>query len=423
MAKVKVVICPYCGDTQPAGDKCRVCGGLFEPLSRQASHNAMGPWFIRDETAPHHPGCSYETLVELVKRGRVSKYTIVRGPTTKQFWTVARRTAGLAHLLGYCHHCDAAVSKDDLGCHKCGAPFGAYLQRNYLGLPEIKPLPWETPSSGETDVWGGYYGVPRPHPAGVSSFGSDAELSTSTASRMSAALAQPQRGASNGESPAAARPGSTSRDTEPSLAALLDADESYYVATQRSLERRLAQQQRTSRMLLTLLIVTLIAALLTAFDVFRWGGPDGGDGQSSAGPTGVEDPTGAQEVENAQAGAGEEVSRDDTSPSPQPPAEQPAADDGATDPETAQQTPESEPNEVRPDPFGAEFARAKELIKQSASDALKLDDRIKRLGEAIQILKSIRDHAPEDQRPAGLPELIAAQEKQYRKLELKKFFP
>src|SRR5689334_11992361 len=101
MAKTKVVICPYCGDTQGAGDRCKQCGGLFEALSRQATHNAMGPWFVRDETRPFQPGASYETILRLVERKLINKLSIVRGPTTKQFWTVAKRVPGIAHLLGY----------------------------------------------------------------------------------------------------------------------------------------------------------------------------------------------------------------------------------------------------------------------------------------------------------------------------------
>ena len=88
MSKTKVLICPYCGETQPHDERCRSCSGLFEPLSRQATHNAMGPWFLRDPDRPFQPGCSYETLVRLVDRGVVTRYSIIRGPTSKQFWTV-----------------------------------------------------------------------------------------------------------------------------------------------------------------------------------------------------------------------------------------------------------------------------------------------------------------------------------------------
>jgi hypothetical protein len=144
MAKAKLLICPYCGGTQPAdAERCGACSGLFEPLSRQATHNAMGPWFIRDPDRPFQPGCSYETLVRLVQRGRVGPLTVVRGPTTRQFWTVAKRVQGISHLFGYCHECGALAGEADPDCHACGASFGPEADRDRLGLPEIRPLPWE----------------------------------------------------------------------------------------------------------------------------------------------------------------------------------------------------------------------------------------------------------------------------------------
>lgn len=188
----KVVICPYCGETQPAGEVCRACRGRFDSLSRQATHNEMGPWFIRDPKRPFQPGCSYETLVRMVERGQVTKFSIIRGPTTRQFWTVARRVPGISHLLGYCHHCDASVDPDDHGCHACGVPFGAYLDRNYMGLPEIRPMPWD-PDSDESRGESLPRALPpesgpsrtfrpaeprtqRPEPGGLSSFATNAEL-------------------------------------------------------------------------------------------------------------------------------------------------------------------------------------------------------------------------------------------------------
>ncbi len=183
MAEQKMVICPYCGDAQALAERCRACGGLFEPLSRQATHNAMGPWFVRDVDRPFQPGCSYETLLRLVERGRVTRFTIVRGPTTRQFWTIAKHVPGLSHLLGYCHQCDASVDAGDHACHACGAAFGAYMDRNYLGLPEVRPLPWEAET--DNDVRPTAPRSPMPmwrssgeenEPRTISSFVSDAEL-------------------------------------------------------------------------------------------------------------------------------------------------------------------------------------------------------------------------------------------------------
>ena len=123
MAKTKAVICPYCGFTQAVADRCRGCGGLLDALSRQATHNAMGPWFVRDDARPYQPGCSYETLVRLIDRGQITRHAIVRGPTTKQYWTVASRVPGIAHLFGTCHACSTTVDAGDHGCHACGVPF------------------------------------------------------------------------------------------------------------------------------------------------------------------------------------------------------------------------------------------------------------------------------------------------------------
>lgn len=132
------VICPYCGHTQSNATRCESCKGLFEPLSRQATQNAMGPWFIRDETQPFRPGCSYETLVRLVERGKVTPSTIIRGPTTRQFWKRADQVQGLSHLMHVCHACGERVGKSDVCCEYCGALFTADGDRQALGLAPVR---------------------------------------------------------------------------------------------------------------------------------------------------------------------------------------------------------------------------------------------------------------------------------------------
>lgn len=185
MPERRLLICPYCGETQPESDRCRACAGLFEPLSRQATHNSMGPWFIRNEQRPHQPGCSYETLLRLIQRGRVTRHTIVRGPTTRQFWTIAKRVPGISHLFGACYQCDASVDPDDRSCHGCGATFGGFLDRNFLGLPEYRPMPWEDDRTahrrpavepGEPSDWRQHNTSACGGPRGISSFATDDEL-------------------------------------------------------------------------------------------------------------------------------------------------------------------------------------------------------------------------------------------------------
>lgn len=142
-----LVLCPYCGEpTQPAA-RCGSCRGLMDPLSLQASQNAMGPWFIHDSANPYRPGCSYETVVSMAKRGKIDAHTVLRGPTTKQFWCAADATPGVSHLFGVCHQCRADVQPTDGMCDDCGADFTVETDRQHLGLNPVEPLPGQAGSN------------------------------------------------------------------------------------------------------------------------------------------------------------------------------------------------------------------------------------------------------------------------------------
>lgn len=135
------VLCPYCGSATPGTDRCSACAGRFDPLSRQATQNHMGPWYVRDERSPHRPGCTYDTLCRLVDAGQVGPDSVIRGPSTRQFWTLARHTPGVAHRLGCCHNCRAPVSRDAFQCPSCQAAFVVDQDRQHLGVGEARPLP------------------------------------------------------------------------------------------------------------------------------------------------------------------------------------------------------------------------------------------------------------------------------------------
>ena len=136
----QIILCPYCGhvqhvpDNAAVPDQCDECRGLFEPLSRQATQISMGPWYIRDKKNPFRPGCSYEVLSKMARNNRIKPTTVMRGPTTKQFWSVARNVPGIAHLLGYCHQCSAKVEPNATSCTACNAKFEEPKERNELGL-------------------------------------------------------------------------------------------------------------------------------------------------------------------------------------------------------------------------------------------------------------------------------------------------
>lgn len=140
----KAVLCPYCGHLSLNTSRCESCRGYFDPLSRQASQNSMGPWFVRDEANPFRPGCSFDTLCSLIRRGKVGPETVLRGPTTRQFWTFARNTPGVAHQLGECHNCHAPAAADDRVCRACGADFTHADDRQHLGLAPVHLLPGHT---------------------------------------------------------------------------------------------------------------------------------------------------------------------------------------------------------------------------------------------------------------------------------------
>lgn len=133
-ANEKLVLCPYCGHAQYGGDRCEACAGLFEPLSRRATQLAMGPWQIRDKHNPFRPGCCYDVLKKMAAAGKIKSTTVMRGPTTRQFWSIARNVPGVAHLIGYCHACGTRVQAGVPACPSCDAPFIEPRERNALGL-------------------------------------------------------------------------------------------------------------------------------------------------------------------------------------------------------------------------------------------------------------------------------------------------
>ncbi|MCW5753993.1 MAG: hypothetical protein KIT24_04700 [Phycisphaeraceae bacterium] len=143
----RAVLCPFCGGSSRDLARCEACGGAFDALSRQATQNAMGPWFIRDAGRPFRPGCSLETMRDLIARGKINGETIVRGPATNQFWNLAKRTPGLAHYLGHCHNCRAEAHAEEVLCSTCGASFTVPGDRQHLGLLPVALLPGRASAS------------------------------------------------------------------------------------------------------------------------------------------------------------------------------------------------------------------------------------------------------------------------------------
>ena len=139
--KLRSLICPFCGGLTADSGRCDGCHARFDPLSRQATQNEMGPWFVRDDSMPHRPGCNYSTIQRLVVSGGVQPNSVVRGPSSHQFWMLAKHTPGVAQLLGVCHNCGAGVERDAFACGRCQEPFSTDRDRQHLGLGPSRPLP------------------------------------------------------------------------------------------------------------------------------------------------------------------------------------------------------------------------------------------------------------------------------------------
>ncbi len=166
----RMVLCPFCGGLSPDLEQCTTCKGRFDPLSRQASQNAMGPWFIRNEDNSFAPGCSFETIRTLIARGRILPNTIVRGPTTNQFWTLAKRAPSIANLFGVCHNCQGGVEEGEFACGSCGAPFRPEGDRQHMGLAPLQHLPGQAPPAVIAALSGPPLGI---EPIEVTRYGRD----------------------------------------------------------------------------------------------------------------------------------------------------------------------------------------------------------------------------------------------------------
>ena len=128
--------CPYCGQPRDSSDagRCGNCNGLFEPLSEVATQLAMGPWFVRDEDRPFMPGFNEGILRQQISTGRITANTILRGPTTNQFWKLAADVPGVSRLMGTCHACHQAVEPTDTQCQFCKADLSLPNEVDVMGL-------------------------------------------------------------------------------------------------------------------------------------------------------------------------------------------------------------------------------------------------------------------------------------------------
>ena len=139
MAKQRILVCPVCGKAQQETSVCKVCSSSLDAEGLLYAEGSIGPWWVRDEKSPFAPGMTYDHLAELARRGEIERHSILRGPTTRQLWRVARKVPGIAHLLGRCHSCGEHVDPHSRNCDSCKVPFLTYRDRNNFGVDIAAP--------------------------------------------------------------------------------------------------------------------------------------------------------------------------------------------------------------------------------------------------------------------------------------------
>ncbi|MEA2734041.1 MAG: hypothetical protein QOE14_492, partial [Humisphaera sp.] len=118
-------VCPFCGLTRDITEDfdpsapCPRCTLADTPTTRNATKARIGPWHVRQMRNPWAPGMRWETLLALIKRGQVTKDSVVRGPTTHQLWKRASEIKGLSREFAVCYSCGGDIDTQANLCGHC----------------------------------------------------------------------------------------------------------------------------------------------------------------------------------------------------------------------------------------------------------------------------------------------------------------
>src|SRR4051812_36397580 len=113
-------VCPFCGAQRETDiGSCPNCSLEDSPTTRAATRSKLGPWYVLQSRNPSAPGMNFATLMVLVQKGRVTARSVVRGPTTGQFWRHAARVKGVSREFGLCWNCGGDVLKNARACGAC----------------------------------------------------------------------------------------------------------------------------------------------------------------------------------------------------------------------------------------------------------------------------------------------------------------
>jgi hypothetical protein len=90
------------------------------PQTRRVTRGRIGPWYVMQSRNPAAPGMKFDVLVAFIRKGQVTARSIVRGPTTHQFWRYAAHVKGLSREFGLCYSCGIDIATESHLCPHCG---------------------------------------------------------------------------------------------------------------------------------------------------------------------------------------------------------------------------------------------------------------------------------------------------------------
>ncbi len=126
--------CASCGQlVRRSEETCGQCGQDLSPAMLEKMRTHSGPWYVLEHVRPF-PGVSSERLVRQIRRGVLTRTTVVRGPTTHHQWRFAAETPVLCRYLGCCWACQAQVGESDTICPACGADLNASAAPEEIAL-------------------------------------------------------------------------------------------------------------------------------------------------------------------------------------------------------------------------------------------------------------------------------------------------
>jgi len=166
-------VCPFCG-TQRETDMgpCAHCSLEDSPTTRSATRSKLGPWYVLQSRNPSAPGMNFATLMALVQKGRVTARSVLRGPTTGQFWRHAAKVKGVSREFGLCWNCGGDVARNARACAHCKRLQEPPLNPNVLlesaeySADELAEAMWadESPESSQMPASPAAAQAPPPSP-------------------------------------------------------------------------------------------------------------------------------------------------------------------------------------------------------------------------------------------------------------------